>query len=105
MRSILKIRLLSAFLIAYVGTVSAGQDEKYCQIVGLLARGITEDRDRGVSYNAEWRKIKTMAEGEAGEVRLLVLSKSALNTVYLDMPKITPEGAFKLHYVACMAVQ
>jgi len=83
--------------------VVAAPDPKYCELVGSLARGITEDRDRGVAYNAELGKIRGAAEGMPGAEDILTISKAALKTSYLDMPKLTPEGAYKLYYFSCMA--
>lgn len=80
-------------------------DQNYCHMVASLAKGITEDRDRGVSYKAELGKLKGATEGLPTSTGILQISKSALQTVYLDMPKITPDGAYKLHYIACMSAK
>jgi hypothetical protein len=100
----MKKALLVSLMAACIGGASAGQDPKLCEMVGSLAQGIAEDRDRGVSYNAELGKIKGASQDVHSYQGIMLLSKSALKTVYLDMPKITPEGAYKLHYVACMSV-
>lgn len=92
-------------LLILAGHASAGQDQAFCEMVGSLARGIAEDRDRGISYNAELGKIKGAAQDLPSLKGIVALSKSALNTVYLEMPKITPEGAYKLHYVACITAK
>lgn len=83
----------------------AAPDKRYCEMVASLAKGITEDRDKGVSYNAQLGKLKGASEGVPSAAGILVVSKAILQTVYLDMPKITPEGAYKLHYVACMTAK
>jgi hypothetical protein len=81
----------------------AAPDPHYCEMVGSLAKGITEDRDRGVSYQAELGKLKGATGGLASTADIFTIAKTALKVVYLDMPKLTPVGAYKLHYVACMA--
>lgn len=82
---------------------NAAPNQEFCSMVGSLAKGITEDKDRGVSYNAELGKIKGATEGLQSTAGIFKIAKGAIHTVYLDMPMLTPEGAYKLYYVACMS--
>ena len=101
----IRIIIVPTLVLAFSGSAIAAPDQAFCKMVGSLARGITEDRERGVSYNAELGKIIGATQDLPSSDGILAISKSALNTAYLEMPKITPEGAYKLHYVACMAVK
>lgn len=94
---------VAALLLASsVGSVTAA-DDSLCSMYGSLARGITEDRDRGIPYDTERSRLKAAAKGLPSNPGLMQISLSALKTSYLDMPKLTPEGAYKLFYAACLA--
>lgn len=97
--------IISALLVAMSSGAFAGQDPAFCEMVGALAHGIAEDRERGVSYKAELGKITGASDGLPSTRGILAIGKAAVKTVYLDMPKLSPEGAYKLHYVACMAAK
>jgi hypothetical protein len=97
--------ILPAVLLALTKNTLAGQTPEYCEMIGSLARGITQDRDRGVSYNAELGKIKGATQDLPSGDEILVISLATIKTVYLDMPKITPEGAYKLNYLACITAK
>ena len=96
------VKLITALFLALTLDAFAASDPAYCEMIGSLARGITEDRDRGVSYNAALGKIKGAAEGVPSAKGILQIAKGTLKMVYMDMPNITPEGAFNLNYLACM---
>ncbi|MBU6503646.1 MAG: hypothetical protein KGQ35_12385 [Burkholderiales bacterium] len=68
-----------------------------------LARSIAEERDKGVSYDAELGKIIGASHDLPSASGIQQLSVSMLKTIYIDMPQITPEGAYKLYYVACIS--
>jgi hypothetical protein len=97
--------IMSALLLVLTSKAFAAQDPAMCELIGSLASGIAVDRNHGVTYNAELGKVKgALQDMPSGKTRndLLAISKSALKTVYLDMPKITPDGAYKYYYVVCM---
>lgn len=95
--------IIAAISLVVPMVANAAPNQELCSMFGSLAQGITEDRDRGVSYNAELGKIKGATEGLPSTAGILKFAKGAIHTVYLDMPKLTPEGAYKLHYVVCMS--
>jgi hypothetical protein len=80
---------------------AAAADSRYCEMLGSLAKSIAEDHAKGVSYKAELGKLTGAGDGLPANV--LQLTMTMAKTIYIDMPKLTPEGAYKLHYVACMA--
>lgn len=95
--------VISALLVAISSGAFAEQDPAFCKMAGALAQGIAQDRERGVPYKVEIRNIDANWDGSQSTKGILALAKSAVKTVYLDMPKLSPEGAYKLYYVACMA--
>ena len=82
---------------------AAAPDPRLCEMLSSLAKGIAEDRDSGTPYKAEFAKLKAAAKGLPSSMGIMEFSKGAVKTIYVDMPKLTPEGAYKLHYVACMS--
>jgi hypothetical protein len=101
--AVITMKLMTALLLVLTTNAVAGQDAAYCEMVGSLARGITADRDRNVSYNAELGKIKGATQDLPSRNGIFAISKSALKMAYLEMPKITPADAYKLYYVTCMS--
>ena len=100
--------IIPALLLALTSKAFAAQDQAMCEMIGQLANGIANDRDRGVSYNKKKKKVKgALQDLPSGKTRngLLDISKSALRTVYVDMPKISPDGAFNFYYVVCMGAK
>lgn len=99
-----KALLLAAFLSLGVTSLIAAQNpERYCQMLGDLGRGIAMDRERGVSYKAALKKITDAARDTPSFDGIMEIAKVTIQTVYLDMPKITPDGSYKLNYAVCMA--
>lgn len=95
--------LLAALLTFNVSQAMAAQDPAYCQMLGDLGRGIAMDRDKGVSYKAALKKVTDAARDTPSFNGIMAIAKATIQTVYLDMPKISPDGSYKLNYAACMA--
>lgn len=105
MKKSLAIIMVPGLLLASNGSAFGKPDPAYCGMVATLARGITEERDRGVSYSAALGKIKGASQDLQSSEGILIIAKAALKTVYLDMPKLTPEGAYMLHFAACISAK
>ena len=99
---VMKAIIFSALFVVST-LVTAAPDPRLCEMFGLLAKGIAEDRDQGTPFNKESAKLKAAAAGLPSTIGINEFSKGAMQTIYRDMPKLTPEGAYKLHYVACMS--
>jgi hypothetical protein len=84
---------------------SATPDPRYCQMVSSLAKKIAEDRDKGVTYKAELRVLKSAIDGTPSSGDIYKMAQGMAKIIYVDNPKLTPEGAFKLHYVVCMSAK
>ena|ERR1035437_9486518 len=98
---LMKAIIFSALLAISTQATSA-PDPRLCEMLSSLAKGIAEDRDNGTPYKTEVAKLKAAAKDLPSSMGIMEFSKSAAKTIYIDMPKLTPEGAYKLHYVACM---
>ena len=103
-----KIATMVVALMALTGTrfAAAAPDPRYCQMMSTLAKKIAEDRDKGVSYKAELGLLKGATED--GTVSMNAIYKAArgmAKLIYIDNPNLTPEGAYKLHYVICMSAK
>jgi hypothetical protein len=83
--------------------VHAAPNPQLCDMVGSLALRIAQDRDAGMPYKTAVQRHTAAAAGMPPA--FLMMSKSAINTVYLEQPKITPDGAYGLHFQACMAAK
>jgi len=95
--------VISVLLFTITGSAFAGQDPAFCKMAGALAQGIVQDRERGVPYKVELGNITAASDGLQSTSGIVALGKAAVKTAYLDMPKLSQEGAYKLYYVACMA--
>lgn len=107
MGRIFRVMLVGAVITA-AGFAEAAPDPRYCQMMSTLAKKIAEDRDKGVSYKAELGLLKGATEDEEATASMVAIYKAArgmAKIVYIDNPKLTPEGAFKLHYVICMSAK
>jgi hypothetical protein len=98
----------AGLLIAMASLAEAAPDPRYCQMMSSLAKKIAEDRDKGVSYKAELGLLKGATEDEDATASMAAIYKAAkgmAKIIYIDNPKLTPEGAYKLHYVICMSAK
>jgi hypothetical protein len=94
---------LIAVCIAFLANVAvAAPDPAYCGMVAAMAKSITADRDRGVAYKAELGMLKGATEGEKNMASIYKVASNIARVVYKEMPNLTPEGAYNLHYVVCM---
>lgn len=97
-------KCLPAALFTLVANVAvAAPDPAYCGMVAAMAKSITADRDRGVAYKAELGMLKGATEGETNMANIYAVATNIAKVVYKEMPNLTPEGAYKLHYVVCMS--
>ncbi|WP_157463114.1 hypothetical protein [Curvibacter gracilis] len=90
-------------LSAGCGVSFAAKDPAYCKMIADLGRGVATWRDAGVPYDAALKRISSAARDTPSFAGIMQIGQSAVQTAYLDMPKITPDGAYKLYYVACMS--
>jgi hypothetical protein len=100
--------MLAGGAIMAANVVAAAPDPRYCQMISTLAKKIAEDRDKGVSYKAELGLLKGATEDEEATASMAAIYKAAkgmAKIIYVDNPKLTPEGAYKLHYVICMSAK
>ncbi|SDC80473.1 hypothetical protein SAMN05428966_102374 [Massilia sp. PDC64] len=96
----------AAALIAVLNIGHAAPDPRYCQMMSTLAKKIAEDRDKGVSYKAELGLLKGATEdGTASMTAIYKAARGMAKVIYIDNPNLTPEGAYKLHYVICMSAK
>ncbi|MDR3480572.1 MAG: hypothetical protein P4L91_07630 [Burkholderiaceae bacterium] len=79
---------------------AAAADSHACGLVADLAREIAVDRDHGVSYKAELGRLIVAYDGQSDGV--LRLAKNIVHVVYIDMPSLSPQGAYNFGYAACM---
>lgn len=94
---------LFAVCIAFLANIAvAAPDPAYCGMVAAMAKSITVDRDRGVAYKAELGLLKGATEGEKNMANIYKVASNIARVVYKEMPNLTPEGAYNLHYVVCM---
>lgn len=94
---------MTLILVGIIGIAQAAPDQRQCEMIGVLAKSIAENRDKGMVYKAQLGLLKGATEGQP---RLREIHKTALGMakmIYIDMPRLTPEGAFKLYYVTCMS--
>lgn len=82
---------------------AAEPDPRYCHMVSMLAKTIAEDRDRGVDYKAELRQLNGAAEDIPSRRPMLRMAQAMAKMIYIENPRLTPEGAYKLNYVVCMS--
>jgi hypothetical protein len=96
-------KLLPTFFIVASTFAHGEPDPAFCQMNASLAQSIAEDRDKGVHIKAELGKLKGATEGLPSRPDLEKMARSQVQTIYVDMPRLTPVGAYKLFYVACMS--
>jgi len=94
--------LASAIIIGNLAH-AAQPDPRYCEMVSTLAKKIADDRDRGVSYKAELGLLKGATEDEPHLRPLFRMAQAMAKMIYIENPRLTPEGAYKLNYVVCMS--
>lgn len=97
--------IILVILFTLTSNVNADQELTRCEMVSEIAANIANDRDQGISYNAELGKLKGAAKNTPNSDWLLIIGKSAIKTVYNDLPKITPKDAYKFYYEACTSLK
>ena len=101
-------RLLSSATLAgliMVGNLAhaAQPDPRYSEMVSTLAKTIADDRDCGVSYKAELGLLKGATEDEPHFRPLFGMAQAMAKMIYIENPRLTPEGAYMVNYVVCMS--
>lgn len=81
---------------------AAAPPQEYCDALGTTAQRFAQDRNNGISYKEQRGRIQRAAVGTADPQSTLKLFDGVARTVYIDMPQLTPEGAYKFVRVACM---
>ncbi len=69
-------------------------------MLGILAKQLVIDRKKGIP-----RASNISLARDAFSSRPIALNEiiSVINLIYIDMPKLSPEGAYKLVTFACIA--
>jgi len=96
-------RVVVAILAGVINVAAAAPDPQYCNAVASLARKIAEDREKGVSYKAELAMLNASMDDIPSKRALNEMARNMAKVIYVEMPRLTPEGAYKLHYVVCMS--
>jgi hypothetical protein len=99
------MKLTPALVIAVCASTAhaAAADPVMCSMVGMLARSIAVDRENGVPYKAEVKRIAQAVKKAPNERATLQMSRHLAQIVYVDMPRLSPDGAYKLAFVSCDA--
>lgn len=97
------------FIVALLitGSASAANTEKYCNAIAEAATGYVGDRDYGWSYSKTLSILDAAIEqanlSPAERPKYRRDARAAAKIAYIDFPRITSNGIYKLVHLGCMS--
>jgi hypothetical protein len=80
----------------------ASPPQEFCDAMGAAARRLATDRNNGISYKEQTKRIRAAVATTSDPASTEKLFDGLARTVYIEMPRLTPEGAYSFARVACM---
>ena len=98
--------MLSKFLTATAVVVSAASSSAAtisdtCDGIGLMASKLAEARISGVPYKTQLARNRVTARGTSDAAAMIQLTDALTRLVYVEMPKLSPEGAYNMAHLMC----
>lgn len=97
--------LIFMLAMAGAGSALAAPPEQFCDGIGAIGQRMVYDRDSGISYRAQRERIPVLARGLPDSAAMQRMLREIAKTVYVDMPQLSPEGAYKLFKLMCLSAE